>query len=58
MSLYKPNTKVVTTEVPFKTLVVRADPEFEWEKRHEIFYEFSNGRLFRENSDVQGPYAP
>lgn len=55
---YKPPTKVITTTVQFKTLVVRADPDFEREKRNEVFYEMSNGRVFRANSDKQGPYAP
>lgn len=56
--LYKPPTKVRTVSMPFKTLVVRADPDFEQAKRREVFYEFSNGRVFRENNAVQGPYAP
>jgi hypothetical protein len=54
---YKPPTRVKSIEVPFKTLIVRADPDFEQAKRREVFYEMSNGRVFRENSDVQGPYA-
>jgi hypothetical protein len=56
MALYKPPTKVRTLQMPFKVLVVRADPNFEWGKRHEPFYEFSNGRRFNENTAVQGPY--
>ncbi len=55
---YNPPTKVRSLTVPFKTLVVRADPDFEQAKRREVFYEFSNGRMFRENNAVQGPYAP
>lgn len=55
---YLPPTKVKTLDIPFKVLVIRADPDFEWAKRHEPFYEFSNGRTFRENTAIQGPYAP
>lgn len=54
---YNPPTKVRTVSVPFKTLIVRADPEFEQAKRREVFYECSNGRVFRENNATQGPYA-
>lgn len=54
---YKPPTKVRSLTVPFKTLVVRADPDFEQAKRREVFYEFSNGRTFRANNATQGPYA-
>lgn len=58
MSRYLPPTKVVTTSIPFKTLVVRADPDFERNSRFEPFYEFSNGRVFNEQTSKQGPYAP
>ncbi|MET4187607.1 hypothetical protein ABIB86_000444 [Bradyrhizobium sp. JR1.7] len=54
---YNPPTRVKSLEVPFKTLIVRADPDFEQAKRREVFYEFSNGRVFRENNATQGPYA-
>lgn len=57
MSRYLPPTKVVTTTIPFKTLVVRADPDFERNSRWEPFYEFSNGRVFTEQTSKQGPYA-
>lgn len=56
-ALYKPPVKVRTFQVPFKVLVMRADPEFEAAKRKEPFYEFSNGRRFDENTAVQGPYS-
>lgn len=49
-------TKVRTLEIPYKTLVLRHDPNFEWAKRHEPFYEFT-GRTFRENNATQGPYS-
>ena len=57
MSLYKPPTKVKTISIPLKVLVVRADPDFERETRWEPFYEFSNGRVFIERNDKQGPYS-
>lgn len=44
-------------EVPFKVLVLRADPDFERAKRNEVFYEFT-GRTFRGNPAVSGAYAP
>lgn len=54
---YNPPTKVVTTEVPFKVLVIRADPSFEAAKTKEPFYKFSNGREFNENTARQGAYS-
>lgn len=57
MAPYKPPTKVQTLEIPYRVLVLRADPSFEYAKRHEPFYEFSNGRRFDENTAVQGPYS-
>ena len=53
---YNPPTRVRTLQIPFKVLVLRADPGFESAKRREPFYEFSNGRRFDENTAVQGPY--
>ena len=55
---YNPPTKVKTIVIPFKVIVMRADPAFEAEKRKEPFYRFSNGRLFLENTAEQGPYSP
>lgn len=49
--------KIPTTETPFKVLVLRADPDFEQSKRKEPFYEFSNGRTFKEDTARQGPYS-
>lgn len=57
MAPYKPPTKVTTLDVPYRVVVLRADPAFELEKRNEPFYEFSNGRRFNENTAVQGPYS-
>lgn len=58
MAPYNPPTKVRTLDVPYRVLVLRADPAFEHAKRKEPFYEFSNGRCFNENTAVQGPYSP
>lgn len=44
-------------EVPFKVLIVRADPDFEQRKRNEVFYEFT-GRTFKGNNATKGAYAP
>lgn len=52
---YKPRTKVTTLSVPFKTIVVRADPDFERQTRREPFYEFTS-RTFYGNNATSGPY--
>lgn len=57
MARYTPPTRVRTVDTPYRVLVLRADPSFEYAKRHEPFYEFSNGRRFDENTAVQGPYS-
>lgn len=49
-------TKVRQTEIPFKTLILRADPDFEAAKRREPFYEFKR-RTFRGDNSKQGPYS-
>lgn len=53
---YTPPIKVVTLEVPFKALVVRADPDFERGRRREPFYEFS-ARTFYGNNQTAGAYS-
>lgn len=53
---YRPPTKVHSTIIQWKSLVVRADPEFEAKKRREAFYETS-GRTFYGNNATSGPYA-
>ena len=53
---YRPPTKVVSTSIPLKTLVVRANPDFERETRREPFYEFVN-RTFYGNNATSGPYS-
>lgn len=54
MARYHPPRKI---SVPFKTLVLRADPDFEKERRKAREYEFSNGRVFEADPDHRGPYA-
>jgi hypothetical protein len=49
-------TKVTTTEIPLKVLVVRADPNFEANKRKVISYEFPR-RVFTEDTSRQGAYS-
>lgn len=46
----------VSVEVPYRISVLRADPNFEYGKRHEPFYEFSNGRKFNEDEERHGAY--
>lgn len=53
---YRPNTRVVMRDVPFKSLVLKSDPEFEEKKRKETFYEFSDGRIFTGNPENHGAY--
>lgn len=45
-----------TLEMPYKILVLRADPDFEAMKRKQPSYEFT-GRTFFENPANQGPYS-
>jgi hypothetical protein len=54
---YSPPVKVRNLNVPWKVLVLRADPDFEASKRKEPFYEFSNGRRFNENTATHGAYS-
>lgn len=53
---YNPPTKVKTVNVPFLTLVLRADPDFQRAKRHEPYYIMSNGRTFRGDNKTTGAY--
>lgn len=57
MAPYNPPTRVRTIEVPFKVMVLRADPNFEVDKRKEPFYEFT-GRRFSGDTSRSGAYAP
>ncbi|MFA5951493.1 MAG: hypothetical protein WC807_14535 [Hyphomicrobium sp.] len=47
----------VSLSIPWKVLVLRHDPDWERDKRNEIEYEFSNGRVFRANPTTRGAYA-
>lgn len=44
MPLYKPPTRVTTTEIPLLAEVVRADPDFERKKHRELEYPDGGGR--------------
>lgn len=37
--------------------MLRANPDFEYKNRHQVFYEFSNGRTFLEDENLHGAYA-
>jgi hypothetical protein len=54
---YRPPTKVVSISIPLKTIVVRADPDFERMTRRETFYEFTS-RTFYGNNATAGAYVP
>ena len=53
MGLYKPNTKVTSTSMPYLALVTAADPQFERLKHREVEYEFQ-GRVMVADSYVRG----
>lgn len=57
MAVYRPPVQVRTVQMPYRALVLRADPDFERSKRKEPFYQFSNGRRFDEDTSRQGPYS-
>lgn len=52
-----PPHRVVSLNVPFKVLVVRADSNWEQEKRNEIEFEFTD-RVFTANRALRGAYNP
>lgn len=41
----------------WKSMVLRADSDFEAEKRNEVEYRFSNDREFKANPAQRGAYA-
>jgi hypothetical protein len=49
--------KVKTLQIPFKVLVVRADPGFEASRSKDPFYKFSNGREFEAKTSTRGAYS-
>jgi hypothetical protein len=52
-----PTPRVSTRVTPFKSFVLKADPDFEAAKRKEPFYEFTRHTFTGDNSKM-GPYAP
>lgn len=55
MARYYPPRSI---SIPFRVLVQRKDPDWERDRRNEIEFEFSNGRVFRQNPAIRGPYEP
>lgn len=55
MPVYRPPTRVVTTQIPYLALVTQADPDFERRKHREAEYEFS-GRAFLADPYQRGAY--
>lgn len=53
MAPYNPPHRVKTLEIPYKVLVLRADPDFEVMRRKDPFYEFA-GRTFTGNTSNLG----
>lgn len=53
---YNPPHAVRTVEVPFLSLVLRADPDYQRAKRFEPYYIFANGRRFVGDNATDGPY--
>ena len=56
MTRYTPPTKVRTMEIPYKVMVLRADPGFEAARIKEPFYEFT-GRTFYGDNRKRGAYG-
>lgn len=53
-----PFTKTRLVVIPWKTLVVKADPDYERQKLDEVEYVFSGNRVFTSrNSNKRGVYA-
>lgn len=49
--------RVRTLSTPWKVILMRADPNFEAERRKDPFYRFSNGRRFDEDTSKHGAYS-
>lgn len=56
MPLFVPSVR--RTVRTWRELVIKADPDFERDKRNELEYEFSNGKQFRGNRSLRGAYTP
>src|SRR5258708_5460636 len=53
--IYRPPTRVTPLGIPYRSLVVRADPEFERLKHREVEYEF-DGQIFLADPYQRGSY--
>lgn len=53
--LYRPPTRVVTTEIPYLAMVTQTDPDFERRKHREVEYAFT-ARAFVADPYVRGAY--
>lgn len=51
-----PYSKPITVEIPFLTVVQRADPDFRRAQKFEPYYVFANGRLFTGDNATTGAY--
>jgi hypothetical protein len=51
-----PYSKPTTMTVPFRTIVQRADPDFQRAKKFEPYYVFANGRIFTGDNGTTGAY--
>lgn len=47
---------VKTREIDWRTLVLKAEPDFYAKRKKELLYEFSNGKQFRGDPTKQGAY--
>lgn len=55
MPLYKPPTQVTTVEMPYISMVTKADPDFERRKHYDIEYEF-DAKVFLRDPYRAGAY--
>lgn len=46
---YKPPTRVISTVIPYLTIVNAADPDLQRETRREPFYEFTKHTFYGNN---------
>lgn len=56
MTRYNPPHRVKTLPIPYKVMVLRADPNHEAAKKKEPFYEFT-GRRFDDDTANKGAYS-
>jgi hypothetical protein len=55
MAVYNPPHAVTTLEIPYLSLVVRADPDFEKKKHREIEYQFAGPNFYADPTN-RGAY--